>query len=248
MSWCFSVSGSPPFNDLYITQIQELLRRHAEEHANDIVYEMSFELPTELTELFSEITKTRRDEVSKFFYDALPLSHRLADPMSSLTLAASVFRSRKSQVFGLHYPELGLHTRGRPSAEDDFYDHPSPWPSEKWWTFDAFGSQLIRQILIACQLDPATTTISDLKALDPRIVCKTCSPPGSDYGPTMTWRRAVCTSFTCSAISRVFFTGPHRYSYFIGDKCTDKPQQAKPLGGRSIHRRNLPFSTSMEPM
>jgi len=172
-------------------RVKELLQRHAEEHTDDIVYKMSFEPPTGLFNLFSVITKTRQDEVSKFFHDALPLSHRLAGPMSSLKLATSVFRSRRSWVFGLHYPDLGFYDLGRPSAEDDFYDHPSPWPSEEWWEFDAFGSQLIHQILIACRLDPATTTISDLETLDPRVVCKTCSPPESDYGPTMTWRRAL---------------------------------------------------------
>jgi hypothetical protein len=241
----FSGPG-PPFSMTYMTQIQEFLRRHVEEHANDIVYEMSFELPTEFINLFSEITKTRQDEVSKFFHDALPLSHRLADPMSSLKLATSVFRSRRSWVFGLHYPDLGFYTLGRPSAEDDFYDHPSPWPSEEWWEFDAFGSQLIRHILIACRLDPATTTITDLEALDPRVVCKTCSPPESDHGPTMTWRRAVCISFIYSAISRVLLTSPHRYSYFIGIEGINKPHQAKPFGGPSIHGRNQSFSKTLE--
>ncbi|KAF9516072.1 hypothetical protein BS47DRAFT_718489 [Hydnum rufescens UP504] len=91
-------------------RVKELLQRHAEEHTDDIVYKMSFEPPTGLFDLFSVITKTRQDEVSKFFHDALPLSHRFADPMSSLKLATSVFLPRKSRAFGLHYPELGFYT------------------------------------------------------------------------------------------------------------------------------------------
>jgi len=139
---------------------------------------------------------TWRDQVTRFFYDTLPSSYQLPVMMDSFKLAVSVFRCQRgeesgSEVLGFYYPELGIHTPGRPSNPTDYFSTSLFWPSEYWWKFDEVSSQVIHQILIACQMDPSTTTVDELNDLNPQVVCETCSPTIFDVECLMTWKRAL---------------------------------------------------------
>ena len=92
------------------------------------------------------------------------------------------------------YP-LGHLDPWKPRVEQEDAAWPEHTPAGGVYVFDGATSDVVHNIVLACALDPTTTTVSQLDELDPRVVCLQCAPRGQLYGWTMKWKRAVSHPF-----------------------------------------------------
>lgn len=154
-------------------------------------------------EHLEDLIKDWRVETTAVFATYLPpIACTYQDPVTRLNLATSVFRCVKDLTIGHffsrlldYFPDMSAYIGIKPHEDQYPFKHipEYQWP-DGWFEFDVMTSAVISRILGACGMDSASTTLEELEKLDPRIVCLTCAEktkPGSIYGPTMTWKRAV---------------------------------------------------------
>lgn len=156
-------------------------------------------------ERFGELVQNWRIETTFTFSKLLPMSTNPTQEASSrLDLATSVFQCIKDSTIGHFYPRLLSYFHSVPNhpgvalVNREQYNHAAGWPANGWFEFDKATSNVIRQILLACDANPETSTFEHLEALDPRLVCLVCAEKtGSESagGLTMSWKRAVNTIF-----------------------------------------------------
>ncbi|KIK59138.1 hypothetical protein GYMLUDRAFT_44894 [Collybiopsis luxurians FD-317 M1] len=108
--------------------------------------------------------------------------------VSDLHLATTVFECTKCLPRTLmHYPQMFYHhccfenreTNSVRMAEFQ-YIFSNPW-SSKPLAPSGSGSQVAKEIVQACSLDPAAATIQDLYNVNPLIECTTCNLNGSSW-------------------------------------------------------------------
>ncbi|KAF9071234.1 hypothetical protein BDP27DRAFT_1446496 [Rhodocollybia butyracea] len=112
--------------------------------------------------------------------------------VSDLHLATSVFACSSCTVKALHYPQMFYHRcchqRSLTSSRSDHcLDVYVPFwftkrPLGHWMSstlvYNDSGSQDIKKVIEACNLDPETTTVDDLHLANPLIECLSCKTHG----------------------------------------------------------------------
>lgn len=157
-------------------------------------------LPVDLSDRFQALSDTWTNGLERFFLSLLPALSVSPAPASRLSLATSVFRCLNDQSVGHHYPTLRWYGDERLRWYRIPYrahgDDVPLWPDEAWWVFDPRTSDVIQQIILACDADPDSMTLSELDELDPHVACLLCAEStmvkGSFHPPIKTWRTAVC--------------------------------------------------------
>ncbi|KIK59137.1 hypothetical protein GYMLUDRAFT_44893 [Collybiopsis luxurians FD-317 M1] len=122
--------------------------------------------------------------------------------VSDLHLATTVFECTECSPRTLmYYPQMFYHsccfnnpeTHSSRMAEF-YYFFSNPW-SSKSLVLSKFGSQVAKNIVEGCSLDPTTATIQDLNNANPLIECTSCNSYGSWYSGRlfMRWPSAIGT-------------------------------------------------------
>lgn len=125
---------------------------------------------------------------------------------AELHLATSVFTCKNCYAANMHYPQMFYHSCCNRSPPDHVSAERKPyiifgrgsWKSQHL-TLSDHGSRVVKTLVEACSLDPATTTIQDMHSANPLIECTNCfnSQSMNYYDPGrafMRWSYAVRTT------------------------------------------------------
>ncbi|KDQ18185.1 hypothetical protein BOTBODRAFT_42588 [Botryobasidium botryosum FD-172 SS1] len=142
-----------------------------------------------------------RSSLETSFTALLPEPDRTKD---HLQLATTIFSSSGPQDVNF-YPTVLLHrhitgkrimkpssTSEMPEVEESFQ-----WKvPKKSFKFNEQASNIAKNVIMACGMDPATTTPADLDELDARFVCMMCTKFSKSL-LAMTWRKSLHHKSAC---------------------------------------------------
>ncbi|PPR01751.1 hypothetical protein CVT24_001571 [Panaeolus cyanescens] len=127
------------------------------------------------------------------------------DEATVLELATTVFRGPSSSERGMTASEATSCTvsssRNKDEQANNLFDLLSVLNGDIWntsgsITFDCTGHNAACRLLKLCEVDPTTTTISEMNELDPIIECIGCNKLRSGR-LVMTWSRAIKHALNC---------------------------------------------------